>query len=152
MDELCEMHRVALDALVAAGEITAPVADHVQTAFEAAAYHVWRSNAPITCYEPVLIDYRPVSSSELILQADLLAELADENDWDPETVERAQDAIERDITFLNLDPQALEALYEALSASAEDAYAIPAFEALDLEVTPEAAAAAVFLIDVLLEP
>ncbi len=50
--QLAADHRAALDEMVARGELTAPVADLVQEAYEAALSHVWRSNALITCYEP----------------------------------------------------------------------------------------------------
>jgi len=36
----------------------------LQAAFDAAAYHAWRANAPITCYEPVPVDYRPTVAGQ----------------------------------------------------------------------------------------
>jgi hypothetical protein len=150
LDQLVADHRAALDELVTAGELDADVADQVGTAFGAAAYHVWRSNAPITCYEPVLVDYKPTTSSQLAWQAELLVEMAESGDLDPDTVAQVQAAIERDVAFLNLSGEEIEALYDALIEAAGDTYAFPPFDELDLEITPEAAAAARFLVELLL--
>ena len=151
LDQLVADHRAALDELVVAGELDAGVADQVGTAFGAAAYHVWRSNAPITCYEPVLVDYKPTSSGHLARQAELLVEMAESGDLDPDPVAQAQAAIERDVAFLNLSGEEVEALYDALMEAAGGTYAFPPpFDELDLEITPEAAAAARFLVELLL--
>jgi hypothetical protein len=151
-DELVADHRAALDALVAAGELEEAVADQVQEGFAAAAYHVWRANCGMTCYEPMAgPDYTPGSSNRLAQQAELLAEMADDGDIDQVTVAQAQAAIERDIVFLNLSGAELEALYDELVEAAGDSYHYPPFDELDLEITPEAAAAARFLVELLLE-
>ena len=150
LSKLIADHQAALDELVAAGELDTDVADQAQTAFGAAAYHVWRSNAPITCYEAVLVDYKPTSSSQLARQAELLVEMAASGDLDPATVTQAQAAIERDIVFLNLSGAETQALYDELIAAAGDSYTFPSFDELDLEITPEAAEAARFLVKLLL--
>ena len=54
--ELAAGHRAALDDLVSSGELTALVSDQVQAAFDEALYHVWRANAPMTCYEPMIVE------------------------------------------------------------------------------------------------
>jgi len=149
-DELVADHRVALDELVAAGELDEAVADQVQEGFAAAAYHVWRANCGATCYEPVLIDFTPGTSAQLVWQAELLAEMAEDGDIDSETVAQAQAAIERDIAFLNLSNAEVQALYDELIAAAGDSYNFPSFDELDLEITAEAAAAARFLVELLL--
>jgi hypothetical protein len=149
--ELVDEHRAGLDELVAIGELDAAVADHIQSAYAAAVYHVWRSYAPITCYEPVLIDYKPASSGQLVRQSHLLAEMAESNDLDPAVVAQAQAAIERDIAFLSLSGVEIGALYEELRQAAGDSYDFPQFDELELEITPEAAEAARFLIELLLE-
>ncbi|MCP4538046.1 MAG: hypothetical protein GY832_12960 [Chloroflexi bacterium] len=151
LNQLVADHQAALDELVASGELDADVAGQVQTAFDAAAYHVWRSNAPITCYEPVMIDYKPTSSNQLAQQSELLTEMSESGDLDPNTVAQAQAAIERDIAFLNLSSAETQALYDELMAAADDSYAFPAFDELELEVTPEAVKAARFLVELLLE-
>jgi len=143
-------HQAALDELVAAGELDADVAAQVQTAFGAAAYHVWRSNAPITCYEPFLVDYTPTISGQLAQQAEVLAEMAESGDLDMDTVTKVQVSIERDVAFLNLSREDTDALYDELIAAAGDSYAFPPFDELDLEITPEAEKAARFLIELLL--
>jgi hypothetical protein len=149
MEELVADHRSALDELVAAGELERDVAGQVQTAYNAAAYHVWRANAPITCYEAVMIDYVPASSAQLARQAATLTEMAERGDLDPDVVAQARAAIERDVAFLNYPSEAIEALYREISAHMDES-GVPQFEDLDLEVTPAAAQAAQYLVDLLL--
>jgi hypothetical protein len=150
-DTLVADHRAALDDLVANGELAAGVADHVQEAFSAAAFHVWRSNAPITCYEPMLIDYTPTSAAQLVRQADLLAEMAESGALDPDVVAQAEAAIERDVAFLSLSSSQVQALYQELIAAAGDTVAYPSFDQLELDISPEAAVAADFLVHLLTE-
>ena len=150
LDGLVTDHRAALNDLVTAGELDAAVADQMQVAFAEAAHHVWRSNAPITCYEAVMADYTPASSDQLTQQADLLAEIAQSGDLDPATVAQAQAAIERDIAFLNLSDAEIQALYDKLIAAAGDTHDFPSLDGLDLDIPPEAAEAARFLVELLL--
>lgn len=150
-DQLTDDHRTALDELVAAGELTAAVANDIQVAFQEAVYHVWRANAPITCYEAVLIDYTPTSATQLVQQADLLAEMAESSTLDAQTVARVQAVIERDIAFLALADEEVRALYDRLMEAAGDSYTLPSFDELELEIPPEAVAAAHFLVELLLE-
>ena len=150
--DLTQEHRAALDALVAAGALAAEVADLIQLAYNAAVYHVWRSRAPITCYEPVIVDYKPTSSGELVWQAQLLAEVAAGGEVDPATVELARETIERDMAFLNMSGVEVQALYdEILQGFHESNQGIPDFADLELPVSPEEADAAGFLIELLLE-
>lgn len=144
-------HRATLDELVAAGELEPAVADQVQLAFSGAIYHVWRSNVPITCYEPVIIDYRPTSAQQLVQQADILGELEEGTSVDQETVARVQAAIERDIAFLALSQAEVQTLYDRLIEAAGDSYAFPSFDEVELDITPQAAEAARFLVGWLLE-
>lgn len=146
--ELLAEHRAALDDLVAASELPAPVAAQVQAAFDAAVYHVWRANAPITCYEPVVIDFKPTSSANLVAQAELLAQ---SDDLASDTVAQARAALERDVAFLNLTQEQVNALYQQIMNSRSPSQPVPTFEALDLDISPEAVAAAQFLIGLLLE-
>lgn len=92
---LISEHRAALDELVAEGELDAPVADLVQTAFGEASFHVWRNNAPITCYIALPPEYEP--SADLTGQAAALSKVGD---LDPQTLELAQAAIARDMVVL----------------------------------------------------
>jgi hypothetical protein len=151
LEQLKAEHRAALDELVAAGELDGSVADEVQNAFDAAAYHVWRSYAPITCYKPAVPDYAPESAGQLVRQAELLAGMVGDGTVDQTTVARAQAAIERDVAFMNLSSEEEGLLYEELVAEAGGSYDFPSFDELDLEITPEAAKAAQFLVDLLLE-
>jgi len=146
-DRLARDHQAALSELVAGGSLEAGVADQVQAAFDAAVYHIWRSNAPITCYEPVLIDYRPTSSGQLVAQAELLAQ---SDDLPPDAVATAQAAITRDVAFLNLQSSEVDALYEKLLKAAGDGHGLPSFDEVEFDVAPEAAQAAQFLIELLL--
>lgn len=151
VQELSSQHRAALDDLVAAGDLTDGVAAELQAAYDAAAYHVFRSHAPITCYEPMIVDYAPASSGQLTAQADLLAEMAERSDLDPATVSQAQAGIERDIAFLSLSQDERNSLYDELIQAANQGSAIPPFDQLNLEITPQAAEAARYLVDLLLE-
>jgi hypothetical protein len=146
-DALVADHRAALDDLVAHGELAEAVAGPVQVAFEAAAYHVWRSNAPITCYAPVVIDYKPVSSDRLVNQAQLLAE---RDDLDPQTLAQAQAAIAKEIAFLNMSQEEVDALYDQILSGQQSGQPIPDFEDVDLDVPPQDLEAAQFLVGLLL--
>jgi hypothetical protein len=148
LEELTADHRQALDELVAAGDLDASVAEQVQVAFDAAAYHIWRANMGATCYEPVIVDYVPGSSSRLVQQAALLAEMADDGDISPHAVAQAQAAVERDVAFLNMPYEARDALYDEI-AKHLDERGVPPLVELDLEVTPDAAQAARFLVALL---
>ncbi|MBU0494175.1 MAG: hypothetical protein KKA73_24215 [Chloroflexi bacterium] len=150
-DQLLLDHQSALRDLVTAGTLTPAVSEPVQEAYVEASYHVWRSNAPITCYEPVMVDYTPTSADQLVKQVDLLAEMAERGDLNPETVARARAAIERDMAFLALSDPEVEALYERLKQAGGDSYSFPTFEQLELDIPPDVIAAARFLVDLLLE-
>jgi hypothetical protein len=152
LEQLKAEHRAALDGLVAAGELDAAVADEVQNAFDAAAYHVWRANCGATCYEPLAgPEYTPASSAQLVQQTELLANLADDATLDQAAVAQAQAAVERDVAFLNLSPEEEQALYDELVKAAGGSYDFPTFDEVELEITPEAAEAARFLVELLLE-
>jgi hypothetical protein len=152
LEQLTTEHRAALDELVAVGELEVDVADEVQNAFDAAAYHIWRANCGMTCYEPLMMpDYTQSGSAQLVVQADLLVDLADDVTIDPKTIIQAQASVERDIAFLNLSPEEEQALYDAVIEAAGEEYDYPTFEELELEITPEAAEAARFLVELLLE-
>lgn len=150
-DQLTAEHRVVLDELVTAAAVTTTVSDPIQEAFVEATYHVWRANAPITCYEPVLVNYTPTSANQLVTQASLLAEMSRSSNLDPDAVARVRATIERDIAFLALSDQETEALYERLKQEAGDNYRFPSFDELDLDIPPDVIAAARFLVELLLE-
>lgn len=152
LQQLGDDHRAALDELVGAGELESVVAGEVHVAFEAAAWHVWRANCGMTCYEPMPgPEYTPFASSQLVSQAEILEDLSDDAAIDRGVVAKAQAAVERDITFLNLSGKEEKALYDALIAAGGESYNYPPFDELELEITPEAAEAARFLIELLLE-
>ena len=148
--QLLASHQLALDEIVAAGEISPAVADLIQEAYEAAVYHVWRSNAPMTCYEPMVVDYAPVSAGILVQQSEVLNEIADESAIDPETLAKARAALEHDIAFYALTDEEVASLYERLVAEWQSqGQAFPAFETVDLEITPDVKNAAQFIISLL---
>jgi len=149
-DQLVADHQSALNELVAANELEQAVADQVQEAFGAAAYHIWRSNAPITCYEPMPNpEYTPTSSGQLAMQSEILVEMAQKGKIDPAVAAQAQATIERDIAFLALTDEQTQALYERIRQTAGETNQIPEFDQVQLEITPEAAQAAHFLVDLL---
>jgi hypothetical protein len=150
--ELSARHRQALDELVASGELTPGVADLIQEAYAAAVYHVWRSNAPITCYEPVIVDYAPSSAGVLVQQADTLGEIAGQSSIDPATLEKARTALEHDMAYYAMTDEEVKQLYERLVNEWQNQQqAPPSFENVDLEVTPEAKVAAQFILNLLVE-
>jgi len=143
-------HRRELDELIASGELSAAVASLVTEAYTAAVYHVWRSNVPITCYEPVIVDYAPASAGVLVRQSEILAEVASQGEIDPETLANAQAALEHDLAFYALSEEDVNVLYERLMKDwQEQNQSIPSFAELDLEIPPEAQEAAQFIIDLL---
>jgi hypothetical protein len=145
---LADKHRAALDSLVSLDELSADVADYVQVAFDAAAFHVWRANAPITCYKPMEIDYRPASSQQLTEQAEILIGMSADTALDPQVVAQAQAAIEQDIALLSLSDEQLTSLFESAKAAKGGEY--PSFKELALDISPEMVQAAQFLIALLL--
>jgi hypothetical protein len=142
-------HRLALDELVAAGNLTPEVSDLVQEAYAAAVYHVWRSNTPITCYAPVIVNYAPVSADVLVKQSEVLSGLVTQGDINPQTLNNAQTAIEHDMAFYALTDTEVNSLYDHIIAEGQS-QGPPAFENVDLEVTPDAKAAARFIINLLI--
>ena len=143
-------HRTALDELVANGELTSAVGDLVQEAFDAAVYHVWRSNALITCYEPVMVNYGPASAEILVRQAEVLEQVANQDVVDPGTIASARAAIEHDMAFYALTDEEVSHLYEKIIAEWQTNNQSPLeFDRVELEITPDAQAAAQFIISLL---
>jgi len=148
--QLVAGHRAALDELVAAGEIETGVAELVQEAYAAAVYHIWRSNAPITCYEPMMVDYAPASAAQLVQQSAILAEMSTKGDLNPDTVAIVQKTIQHDLAFEALSVEEVDALYNQLLADwQQNKTTIPDFGQVELEVTPEMEGAARFLVELL---
>jgi len=143
-------HRAALDEMVSTGEIPAQVADLVQEAYAAAVYHVWRSNAPMTCYAPMVANYAPTSAGVLVQQAEALSQAASQGSIDPQTLAKAQATLEHDMAYYALSDADLQALYDRLISDwRANGQSIPSFETLELEPTPDAKAAAQFIVDLL---
>jgi len=143
-------HQANLDELVSGGELSASVADLVQEAYAAALYHVWRSNAPMTCYEPMLVDYAPASAGVLVQQAEALSLAAAQGSIDPETLAKARAAIEHDMAFYALGDADLQSMYDRfITEWQSENHPAPSFEIVELELTPDARAAAQFVVDLL---
>jgi hypothetical protein len=143
-------HRAAREEMVSTGEIPSPVADLVQEAYEAAIYHVWRSNAPMTCYIAMPVNYAPSSAEVLVLQAEALSQAASQGSIDPQTLVKAQAALEHDMAYYALSDADVQALYDRLISDWQaNGQSIPSFETLELEPTPDAKAAAQFILDLL---
>lgn len=150
--QLVAEHRLALDELIAAGQLTSAVASLVQEAYEAAVYHVWRSNAPMTCYAPVIVDYGPTSAGVLIQQSEVLNEIASQGTVAPQTLENARTALEHDMAYYDLSADEVNSLYERIITEWQtQGQTAPAFEDVELEITPDAKAAAEFIIGLLTE-
>jgi hypothetical protein len=151
-DGMIADHRAALDDLVAAGELSPSVADLVQEAYAAAVYHVWRSNAPITCYEPMFVDYAPASADTLVRQSEILTGLADQGTIDPQTLAQARAGLEHDLAYCSLSEEEVQALLARIMTDYQgNGGSIPSFGDLPLEPTPDARAAAEFILDLLAE-
>ncbi len=143
--EMTGRHESALDQLVKSGELRKPVAADMQVAFSEAAFHIWRSYAPISCYEPTPWPvYDQDAKHSLASQAEALARMAGTTEIDPATVDLARQAIERDIAFLTLPSGDQMAMQRAQSQS------WTAFADLELTVDEEAKEAAHILTEVLL--
>ncbi len=149
---MIEDHRATLDVMVRRGELSAPVADLVQEAYAAAVYHVWRSNAPMTCYEPMPVNYAPASAAALVHQSAVLLQIGEQGKVDPQTLAKAQAALEHDMAYYALTDADVQALHERiLKDFLEDGQPAPSFEALQLELTSDARLAAQFILDLLAE-
>lgn len=136
LKSLTAEHRLALDDLVSLGELSEAVAAQVQIAFDEAAYHVWRSHAPITCYIASPPEMGP--RNDLVQRAQTLMDV---QDVDQATVEQVKSALERDIALLAL----LKSDHPDAAQLAEQ------WAAGEIQVDAETVAAAQFLIDLLLE-
>jgi hypothetical protein len=144
-------HRAVLDEMVAVREVAASVADLVQEAYGAAVHHIWRSNAPITCYEPMMVDYAPASAGSVVRQTEVLGQIAAGSTVDPGTIEKARAALEHDLAYYALTDADVQALYDRLIEQYGNAGGyIPAYAEVELTLTPEVKAAAQFLLDVLM--
>jgi hypothetical protein len=127
--ELLQRHAGALAALVEGGDLDEAVAAEIAVAFEEAIAHIQRQQA--TCYIALPPEFTP--RENLMQQAKLLEDLAEEGDVNPQTMAQVQAVLERDIAWLaqfhaGLAPGELE----------------------EIEVTPEAAEAARILVELLL--
>ena len=150
--QLSAEHRSLLDGFVQNWELNESEANLVQEAYDAALYHVWRSNAPITCYEPVMVDYAPVSAQILVHQAQVLDELTGQGGIDSATLEAARAAIEHDLAFYALSDEQVNQLYERiLTEWQSQGGATPAFDQVELEVTPEARHASEFILSLFIQ-
>jgi hypothetical protein len=148
-EDMVYQHRIALDELVVEGQLTSQVSDLIQEAYEAAVYHIWRSNAPITCYEPMIVDYAPSSAGVLVHQVQVLQDLASQGTVDPALLDSARLAIEHDLAYYALTDEQVDKMYEEIISTWNDGASIPGFDELDLEIPEDAETAARFIIDLL---
>lgn len=146
-NSLIDEHQTALDTMVASGELDASVAREMQRAFEEATIHVKNINTVVVmCYEvadPNFLDTRPEDNSLETVRADLIrrAEALQEINLDlnPAAVQRAEQAIARDITFLKL----------VLHSSAKEGL-FSQYQSYDMDINPKALEAAQLLVDIIL--
>ena len=145
--QLTDDHRAALNEIVAAGKLPATVADLIQEAYDEACYYIWRSTVPMTCYITAGPIYSQESAAVLVQQSETLNQIASQGSIDPETLAKVHTALEHDLAFYALSEADLQALYDRLAESGQP---YPLFDDINLELTPEAKAAAHFIIDLLI--
>jgi hypothetical protein len=151
---LISEHLLALSSLERAGQIKPEISELVQEAYQITAQHVWRSRAPITCYEIVKIegappDYTISSVDHLQQQALILTTLQNLDQVTPDTLEKAQAAIEHDMAYYALVEQGEKVLNAALMGNATVSGDFPGYEDLELPVTADVIEAARFLVELL---
>ncbi len=137
VDQQSAEHQVALDELVAAGQIKRAVSEQLQLAHTEAVYHV--QNSMSMCYEALPFEYNV--RIDLLQQTHALQNLAGELDLDPTVVAQAQAAITRDVAF-----------FEAVETNKIGRTQVEQqFQNEKLQASPAALEAANILVDLLLE-
>lgn len=150
-------HEAAIQELVAAGGLESPVADLIQEAYQAAVQYVWKSNQPpfpddrsVTCYFVITLPSPSDTAKLVVEQSRALGELAMQGDINPATLSRMQAALEQDFTYYTLSPEEVETLSKQLMTEREmnEKRSLSPFPP-DMEISPEAQAAARFLVELL---
>jgi hypothetical protein len=169
--ELTAKHRTAVNDLVTSGEMSEGVAACIKRVYAAAVDHVVQSSVSertlnelvdVEEYETppptpqvdemarrIVMDSASGTGGRLVQQADLLSEMAGTSDIDPETVDLAQSAIQRDMMLLSVADRRY--IVTQLVEAAGGTYDFPPIEELEVEIPPEVAEAARFLVELLLE-
>jgi hypothetical protein len=94
--------RAVLEALVAAGKLREPVAEHLATAFDEAVFHVWRSSGGMTCYRMGGVSVDAQDGRDRILQrAAALDGLVERGVVNEEMVADSRAAFERSIVLFD---------------------------------------------------
>jgi hypothetical protein len=132
--ELVDKHRAVLDDLVASGELEGGVADLIQVAFSEAAFHIWRTKAPITCY--VVYPIEASAREDILKQLEVLREVSD--GLDPRVVRQVETAMAQDISLL-----------DAVAGGEVQTDLIEQFKAQELQVGRDVLEASRFLVDLL---
>lgn len=95
-------HRRELDALVAAGDLRAPVADLVQAAFGEVSFHAWRTRLGATCYDMTQLGWQMQESRERLRErARALDELVRGGAVPADAVADARAALAREIAVVD---------------------------------------------------
>jgi len=143
-------HRAALDGLVAAGELRAPVADLLQLAFEEAADHVVQTQEPLlVCYDMPQIGAAMRRSRErFVEQIALLDEMVRSGAVRADLVAASREEAEFQLAFFD-EVAALRSL-EMPARSFAEARLADRFTGRGIEVTALDREAANVLIDLLL--
>jgi hypothetical protein len=142
-------HRAALDALVAAGNVRAPVAELLQLAFVEVSFHAWRLRIGATCYDPTQLGWQMQQSRQRLCErARLLDELVRGGSVSADATADARAALARELAvydaaavFADLEGQPRWDKENALSAT---------LEAGGLTPDPDELEAAGWLVDLLL--
>jgi beta-glucosidase/6-phospho-beta-glucosidase/beta-galactosidase len=96
------------------------------------------------------VNYAPVSAQVLVQQSDVLTGIADGSSIDPQILAKARAALEHDMAFYALTDEQVTGLYDRVVEEWQSQQkTVPDFEAVDLEITPDASAAAQFIISLL---
>jgi hypothetical protein len=104
----------------------------------------------MTCYEPMIVNFAPVSAQLLLQQSAALSEITEDKNIDPETLAKTRAALEHDMAFYALTDEEVASLYDRLIIEWQSQQQSgPTFEELELEITPDSKAAAQFIISLL---
>lgn len=142
-------HRAALDELVAAGELRAPIADLLHEAFVDTAWHAWRSCNGPTCYEPSILGSTLMETRGRVVQRlEALDDAIASGSIDPGLAADSRTTFQQQLAIL--DAQEAVSGLEGQARWDAESRLVDAIEAGGPEATADEREAAGILIDLLL--
>lgn len=142
-------HRAALDELLAAGELRAPVAELLHNAFSDTAWHAWRSCNGPTCYEPTILGSTLMETRGRVVQRlEALDGMVASGTLDADLVAASRATFRQQLAILDAE-EALSGLEGQARWDAESRL-VDAIEAGGPEATDDEREAAGILVDLLL--